>query len=131
MLTRSRTETVAHPHESGVTFEFKMLSWKELEQARQASVQASFKTMSEMGSGILASIRDVEPRDDGDADDDTEPDFDRGVLLHLGIVDWSYDEDLTEENINDLDDPTAEWAEGEILRLSRRTDSEGEVSSGA
>lgn len=131
MLTRNQTETMDHPYEPGVRYEFKMLSWRDLEAARQAAIQASIKTISDIGSEVLDAMKDVSSDDASDDDDDSGLSFDRGELLRRGIVGWSYDDELNAEAIDDLDDPSAEWAEKEILKLSRRTASEGEASSGA
>ena len=48
--------------------------------------------------------------------------YDIGALLEAGIADWSYDEDVSPENIGELDEATAKWAAQAILDITKPPD---------
>jgi len=123
-LTKGRTETVDFPHEPGESATIRMLSWKQLEDAKDATVASAFKLFENLSPQALEAITNAPERPGREA---AEAKYDRATLLEAGVVTWSYQDPVDAETIADLDDVTAELLEQEILALSRRTEAEGEA----
>ncbi len=124
MLTKGRTETVDFPHEPGESATIRMLSWKQLEEAKDATVQGAFKLFENLSPAALEALTNAPERASRQTADTT---YDRAVILLRGVVGWSYEDPVDEETLADLDDETAEFLEDAILGLSRRTEAEGEA----
>jgi hypothetical protein len=120
MLVNKITKKVDIPHEEGEWIELKKLSWKQLEQASDASTNALMERMKKMGGDILSALRDAAPQEQNPE----EAKYDISTVLKFGIVRWSYDA-AVKDNIDLLDDETAQWAFKEILNMNKpRTDEE-------
>lgn len=109
MLTGRIRKRVDIPHEPGEWMEFRMLSGKEFELAQERRLQRSIALMRSLGGELLDNVRG-EPADGGDAENDPLAALDTDTLLYHGIVAWSYDEPVTRENIDLLDERTRVWA---------------------
>lgn len=130
MLTIGITDRRDIPHEPGEWMEFRKLSWKQLQDAREARQEAVFGKVKQMGSEVMGALPKTcrrcgeekhdgpcppaEQRADASAADPTN-EYDRDTLLHAGIVQWSYEEGVTDATIDELDEPTAAWAHAEIV----------------
>jgi hypothetical protein len=127
MLTSNLTERREVPHEPGSWFVFKLLSWKALEDARQARQIGALRSLS----GLSDVVRDLQQaRTNGEVlATETDPlnDYDRATLLKASVKEWSYDAPVNAETLADLDDVTAEWASREILNMHVRRQVEREA----
>jgi hypothetical protein len=118
-LTSSVVTRHEIPHEPGEWMRLRMLSWRELDLARQERVLAIARYHRSVGLDYLrdlqASAREPSADDNGRAAasptaDDLLASYDRGTLLRAGIVEWSYDPPVSPETIDALDEQTALWA---------------------
>lgn len=103
MLVTGQTWTAEVPHEPGQTITFRKLSWRELELAvttRRRALLEEFKGMAEVMARLPQSDAKQAPAEM----------YDTGVLLKAAIIAWTYPEEVTPENIDLLDDATAQWA---------------------
>jgi hypothetical protein len=130
MLTIGITDRRDIPHEPGEWIEIRKLSWKQLADARKVRQEVVFSSVRAMGGEVINALPKrcgqcgeekhegacppPEQRTDASAADPTN-EYDRGTLLHTGIVAWSYDKPANVGNIDELDDVTAAWATAEIV----------------
>lgn len=135
MGLKPKPERVSIPHESGEWMELRRLTWWEQDRARDAAQKAAAKLSREFGGDVVSAMQNVRVEDTDEAREKrrNSPDaFDTEKVLGYGICGWSYDAEVSEETIRDLDAMTAEWAKFEILELSReRTDAEKKGHSSA
>ena len=113
LITKTAKQTDI-PHEPGEWLKLRRLSWRELDEAKEAQVGKVMKKISALGADLVTAIQSattVPHQDQAKA-------YDRGTVLRAGIIGWSYDADVTPENIDALDPETADWAFDEILALS-------------
>ena len=130
MLTSQTARPIELPHEPGVTFEIRQLSHGALKKARDNRMREMAMNFS--GLDLSTFLKDVAApvqRDSDDDDVDLLAGYDMQTILVKGIKSWSYPEKVTPENIEDLDDETAEFVATEIMKISRRTRKQGEASS--
>lgn len=111
------------------TITIRKLSFSKLDRARDERQLKSATTIKTYGGEVLKVLRDESTADLAERlkarreDPETARkarylDYDRTTVLHEGIVKWSYDEPLNEENINDLDDGDAQITFEAIIDLS-------------
>ena len=98
------------PHEPGESMRLRVLSWKELEAAREARTTSGINRAKQAGGELLTALQGINPREVEEAAKDPLNDYDWTALLRAGIVSWSYTEDLSFDSIDLLDEPTARWA---------------------
>ena len=107
-LTRGVTRKVEIPHEEGAWMELRQLNYRQLTAARRAKLDDTL--------GLLRAMQDLTlPQPDGLQQADPLVSYDVGVLLHHGIVAWSYGDEVTPD---ELDERTANWAAREVLAMS-------------
>jgi hypothetical protein len=134
MLVGQVLKRVDHPSEEGVWFEFRKLPWRKLEEARRATQIDGAGLVKAYGAALIKEIQTI--AEDG-IDDSMKAavaaekaaraqQYDTGVLLRAGIWKWSYSDKPTPDEIDELDDDTAQWARGEILALSVTAKSEAD-----
>lgn len=112
-------------HEPGEWMELRRLSWKESEGAKEAHTDAQLARAKSVGSEMLAAVRSVVDTEQAQTTQTASNIYDLGSVLRAGVVRWSYTEDLTPDNIGQLDDETAAWAFEQILALGKpRTEEE-------
>ena len=123
------TETEPVPHEPGETMTFRRLGWKALKEAREGRARRQMQSASDLARGLdadfLKQMRDevaaaVTARGDAAIAPEADPldDYDKDELLRRGIAAWSYDAPVTPENLDGLDEATADWAARRVLALS-------------
>ena len=126
-ITRKISRVVLVPHEEGESFTFRLLSWKQIEQCKNARSQEQFQRLRDMGLDLLQAVQGIKTADvqaaaggDGVAAVTADPfdTYDKTALLHMSITAWTYDEPVSDEAIDALDPVTAEWAARQILDLS-------------
>lgn len=108
------TRQVEIPHEPGEHMTFRRLSWRQLEQASDKASESALTRIKAMGGDLLKAIQGAA----GEQAQDPAATYDRATILNMGIVAWSYDDPVTPENIDLLDEETAAWAFREILALN-------------
>ena len=113
MLVRSATKRLEIPHEPGQHMTLRRLSWRQLEEASETASLVSLERAGRMGPEMVVALRKIA---DGEASEGSE--YDKATVLHYGITEWSYEEKVTPENIDMLDQQTADWAFLEILKLN-------------
>lgn len=128
MLTKKQpTRRLDLPHEAGQYVEVRYLSHTALGRAREAATSSSFKALKEMGAEIAglatqnASQAEIAEARAANAAANTNPlaGFDRNTLLFEGIVGWSYDAPVTRDNIDDLDEETAQYVAEQLVPKPR------------
>ncbi len=114
-LKKKVTHRVEVPHEPGQWVEFREVGWRTLERARDLRVEKAIKSYRNFGSELLQVI--TESKEEGTPTPAVDPkdEYDSTVMLHSSIVAWSYEAAVTQDNIDDLDEVTADWAMGVIV----------------
>jgi hypothetical protein len=110
------------PHEEGAWFEFCKLSWKQLAKARRSGLVENADKAKLFGvEWVKALTSDDEERAKklSEAQEWDPSNFGTEDLLELGIVGWSYEEEVTVESIGNLDGATGAWAKQEIINLNK------------
>lgn len=131
MLTGRLTSRKEVPNEMGNFFEFRLLGWVALEDARSLRQKKALQSLAGVADvvGELQRAR-TEPQDQP-ADADPLNEYDRMSLLCKGISGWYgpyYDETpLSPDAIAGLDAATAEWAAREIIGMHTQTAAEREA----
>ena len=114
------------PHEPNEWLSLRMLSGTMLEEASDARQREIMGVARDLGAELWQALQNVDrPASNGSANG-AEPDplagYNLQVLLEKGITAWSYDAELTPENIGDLDKDTREWAGKTILAIGKETE---------
>ena len=116
MFVDSTTRRIELPHEDGEWVEVRMLSWRELREARQKRLDDTLDVAKKMGTDLRKEIR--EAREDADVKEamgDPLNDYDLETLLGYGIVKWSYERDVNAGNIGLLDEKTVRVVASELV----------------
>ena len=129
MLTNKVTRVIQLPHEPETTITVRMLSAKQLQAAREAKVEAaaaaylkSMKLLSALDPQVLAAgfearaktaIAEPEPAELTPIDPLDAYDVD--LLIAAGIVGWSYEDEVTPEAIDELDEKTRLYVARELI----------------
>jgi hypothetical protein len=109
MLVTGQTWTKEIPHEPGQSITFRKLSWLGLEHAATVRRQALVAELKDFGD-LVSKL----PQPDATKAQAQPELYDRRVLLHKGIVAWTYPEEVNEQNVDLLDEETANWAVEQI-----------------
>jgi hypothetical protein len=126
-LTPDRIEL---EHEPGEWIEIKPVSWMVLRDAKEARVSRAIAPFVSLGPEGIAALQGQGQSRNGDMPEDEHPEeYDRETLLRKSVIAWSYDQPVTEANIDDLDDVTAKVVYKRAVALNTRSKSEGEAST--
>lgn len=119
MLTSRIVKEVPIPHENGEWMRLRMLPGKKLQEARDEQTYKQLMLFRKMGADGVEAIQKAS-RQDAEAALKADPlsAYDIDVLLRAGIVAWSYDEKVTPQAIEELDETTRRWAAEELLKMS-------------
>lgn len=109
-IVKNLVRKLVIPHEDDQWMRLRQLSWKELEENRDKKIDQFLARAKDM-----ATAMDLIQDSDKEETKDPLAEFDLGLLLVNGIVEWSYDDELTKENVEQLDEVTAKWAAKEII----------------
>lgn len=121
MIVTGQTWESDIPHEPGEKITFRRLSWKEWAKAIEVRQTAELENLSRISGDMLTALKDV-PRVENVS---IESKYDKGTVLKAGIVNWTYAGKVNPENIDALDEVTADWAfEQVVATLKPRTDTE-------
>ena len=110
------------PHEEGAWFDICKLSWKQLGEARKAGMKENAEKMKLFGSEWITALlggRKEEAEKIADEQKWDPSGFGTGVLLELGIVAWSYEQEVSPGSIGNLDEPTTDWVKQRIIDLNK------------
>ena len=142
MLLSKQKVTMEVPGDPGHSMTFKGLSWSALKTARDAKQADALQGIKGIDIEMAETIQHLRSKREEDAKkDDPETaaarklveeafrdpinDYDMGVVLHEGIISWTYDEPLTPRVIDEeLPEPVAIWAFRAIIGLSTATEEE-------
>ena len=116
------------PHEAGEWMEILPLSWAHLEVARRLKTEDAIKQASLLDAAMLKNIQSV-AADNPSAAASAGDGLDKGTVLEHGITAWSYQIEVSAENVRALDEATAMWAFDAIA--SRSVLSKDEQGNGA
>ncbi len=123
-IVSNTARRVEIPHEPGEWIEIKKLSWRQLELAQEEASNKLLARMKQMGGDLVTALRQL-GEEEKDKDRDPIQKYDLWVVLRGAIVKWSYEEELNDENVEALDEQTAQWVFREILSLNEpRTEEE-------
>jgi len=124
VITSNITNDIQIPHEPDTTITIRMLSHGALKKARDNRLRDLAQMIGGVDFGSITRADRGEER----AEADPLAGYDITTVLHKGIKSWTYPEKCTPENIDELDDVTAEYVAKKIIDLSRRSVAEGEDS---
>lgn len=115
------------PHEPGAWFEFSVLTGRDLQRAREATMSRLIRTLGIEAVAALENSQEASSQSgvvNGTAAPPAVPapgaGLDIDAVLESAIRGWSYEEPVTPENVGLLDDTTRSWAFGEVVALSAR-----------
>src|SRR4030067_552195 len=110
------TKRVEIPHEQGQWMEIRQVSKRQKEKAADAKTEVALLKAKAMGPELMATIQNAQPT--AIVREPTVDAFDWATVLMFGIAAWSSAESVTVENIEALDETTADWAFKTILAFS-------------
>jgi len=117
MLTRLSTRKVEIPGEEGAWAEIKPASRRDVELVREAGLRKITEKAALM-QGVEDLLADVTPEEVREirqtARSNPLAGIDITVLLSRCIVAWSYEAEITEETVDDLDEATARFLAEQI-----------------
>ena len=119
------------PHEPGEWMKFRPLSWQELNQAGEEQSATLMRRAANIPAEAMANIRELPQQATAAPTDDDSDQYDQEIILNLAITEWSYEDELTSENVASLDKATADWAYKVAVEMNTRSKSEGEGSGPA
>jgi len=122
------------PHEEGAWIDFCKLSWKQLDIARKEGMKENAEKAKLFGVEWIKALTsdggEDKARKIAAAQEWDSSNFGTAALLEFGIVAWSFEQDVSGNNIDDLDGATASWAKQEIVDINKPP-SEEEVKNGS
>jgi len=110
------TKRIEHPFEAGVSATIRQLSWRQREEASEEQMNRAMTRVKNIGPELLREFQRTGEQVNPDADPATT--YDRGTVIQAGLVSWSYEDEVTPENIDGLDQATADWLFREIIAFS-------------
>lgn len=116
------------PHDEGQSITIRKLAPRHLEAAAKESQRQSINDVKEAGGAKLVGEITREFKDPDKAKDladavkrDPLMTFDRVTLISKAVTAWSYEQALTLDVFEELDEETQQWLATEILKLSKPT----------
>ena len=125
LVAETAMQKVDVPHEDGEWFEIVPLSWADLESARRLKTDDAIKQAAMFDAETLKGIQSNSET----ATTSPSDGLDMATVLNAGIKRWSYNDAVSPETINRLDERTALWAFDAIA--TRSVMSEDEQKNGA
>ena len=122
-MLQSEPTRVDVPHEDGEWFSFRRLSWKQLRAARKKVEEEQREIAKSFGAEFVAALRSGVDEDRArrliQEQQYRAVNFDTETMLVQGVSAWSYDQPVSLETIEQLDERTAVWAVQEIIELCK------------
>ncbi len=118
LIDITKTITLEHPTEEGVTVTVRPLRGIEMDEANEHKVK---RTIEVWGSSLdaISKIEAVN-REQTDTLQSRMQKYDATTLLGYAIVAWSYSETVTPEDIANLDSATRGWLHEEVVTRNTR-----------
>jgi len=134
LTNQAEPDRVDIPHEPGQWIAFSELSWSEKQSAARTHSVAAIAIVALMPPAVQDRLDEAQNQAKGqaqpaDAEADPGAGYDKGAVLKSSIKSWSYEAPVTPENIDALDDRTAEWAFETAMSMVQRSAAEGEESA--
>ena len=107
------------PHEPGEWLVIQKLNWRQLEIARDAATEKSFRNMRSMGADVVRHLQRMVDDPEAERAAQGKKAYDQACVLEAGIADWSYDAKVSKKTIEQLDTITADWAYDAIVALNQ------------
>ena len=131
LASKLSRETIELEHEPGQSITIRPVSWLVMREARDARVKRAIKPFADLPPESIAALQrpnrnGPNPTDSAEDDEPTDV-YDRETLLRASIVEWTYEDPVTNDNIGDLDEVTAEVVYRRAVALNTRSKSEGEA----
>ena len=126
LVAETAKQKIEVPHEHGEWFEITPLTWAVLESARRLKTEDAIKQAAMFSADTL---RGIQSQDGAATAPDPADGLDVSTVLKGGIKGWSYAAPVSPENIDLLDERTAQWIFAEIV--SRSVLSQDEEKNGA
>ena len=118
ILSRNQVHRIELDYEPGEWVEIRPLAWSHLKAARAAQRGESADFLKRLEGAPVNIKRDDDDDDGGDVAvrtrqkqrdmDRARGEYDQGIILEHGITGWSYDDEVTTDNIAELDPTTAD-----------------------
>ena len=121
----TKGQLVDIPFEKGEWIRFRGLTWEQMAEAEEAYSIGILQAMSRYPQNLLDAARSQSSPNGQTPGVLRDRMVDQATLFKYGIVGWSYDPEVTPENIARLDRRTASWAFDEILCRSTIVSAEG------
>ena len=136
MLTSKIRRRIELPHEPEQWVEVRQLSYLQLDLASDVSTLRSMNKLGQLDAGTrqqmaeiqLARFRNETTVAEVVVADDPLTGYDVQTLLQAGVIAWSYDEAVTPESVDQLDEATAEYVARELVP---KTESETDRKNGS
>ena len=129
LINKTQGQKVPIPHEQGQFMIFRPLTWGEVKEAKRLRQEESFALVKAISPDVMERLQgQARPAVDGQIPSDTH---DLGTVLKYAIVGWSYSASPTLEEIETLDERTAQWAFRQALALCAVDAALGELSAAA
>ena len=125
LVSRLQPQRREVPLEPGQWIEFKLLSWKDFQEAEDLKTKKTMSNVSGISPEALAALASNQADNDEDEKKLGDP-YDVMTLVEKSVVAWSYEDEVTVENIRLLDYKTVDWAFPEIIDMNFRSELEGE-----
>lgn len=119
MLTATVTKRLDIPGELGQWILIRKLPWRKLREASQVQQREAFAAVRALGKDGLDAVSDVTPDQIQAFKNNPSAQYDPGTLLRAAILQWSYSDKPTPEEIEDLDTDTADWLLHEVVALAK------------
>ena len=118
-LVTGLTKKLDIPGEDGQWITIRQLSWRQRERASEARTDQVMGRLKSMGPDILRELQGAQARPDVQAATaDPLTAYDKALVLQFGITAWSYGDKVKPDDIDELDEATADWAAREIIAFS-------------
>jgi len=137
MLVSQEPIRINIPHEENQWVEVLKLPWIKLRAARRENEKENRAIAREFGAEFVKALASTDDSDKAEkrarnlikSQQYNESNFDTHILLKAGLVGWSYEPEVSEETLNQLDEHTVTWIKQEIIDLTKPPTEEQEKKS--
>jgi len=116
LIDVNKVDTISHPDEPGVTFGIRHLRGTEMDDASNQQAKKMVTLWAEQLDSFSKTARPDRP----DTIATRVQKYDVSTLLKYAIVNWSYPEPTTSDNIDLLDGATRDWLAEEVVTRNTR-----------
>ena len=122
LIDKTNIETVAITHEPGETVGLRKLSGVEMDEASDVSMDKLIDKYGDQLGRVTASVQGDAAKVAAERDtiEARRASYDPTTLFKYALMEWSYDAEVNEENIAQLDGETRDWLWGQIVERNTR-----------